>query len=309
MIITKTNAHISTEGNDGIFPQVPTINNPIENDVSAMQTLSQVETTQYVLYENQLSNINMIKYCLTTAYAQYSGDRGSCWGCLATKYKGMEFNLDSNLCSDNCGDINPSKDCMADAIHVTSLTPTNNVVKWMERNEKALLDNHESTESSRYFLIRHSSNHNYLQSPKFNINGKKHDTKFSCDNLEIMPDIMCDYESDRLKNKFDLDNNQVHVRDNDMSESSPKRVANVVVVKWITEDSESVEENAAYKDCFLCLTRKHKVVLISWTKRYAWMVDFGSCPYCERCNGKVTLARSFHIISTFGRYQFKMQLK
>nr|CCA24278.1 AlNc14C231G9298 [Albugo laibachii Nc14] len=113
---------------------------------------------------------------------------------------------------------------------------------------------------------------------------------FWCQYLDIMPEIMCDYESDRLKNNVDLNDNHVHIRDNDMSEFSASRVANVVVVKW---DTENVEENAAFKDCILCLTRKRKVVLISLTKRYVWMVDSGSFPYCEMCNGKVTLGPQF----------------
>nr|CCA24277.1 AlNc14C231G9297 [Albugo laibachii Nc14] len=40
LIITKTNAQISTEGIGGIFSQLPTVNKPTENDSSAMQTLS-----------------------------------------------------------------------------------------------------------------------------------------------------------------------------------------------------------------------------------------------------------------------------
>nr|CCA16777.1 AlNc14C25G2520 [Albugo laibachii Nc14] len=86
--------------------------------------------------------------------------------------------------------------------------------------------------------------------------------------LNVMPEIMCDYESDRLKNNVDLNDNQVQARYNDMSESNAKRVANVVVVRLDTEGSRNVKENAAFEDCCICLTRKRKEVLLSLTKQY-----------------------------------------
>ena len=104
---------------------------------------------------------------------------------------------------------------------------------------------------------------------------------FWCQYLDIMPEIMCDYESDRLKNNVDLNDNQVQARYNDMSESNAKRVANVVVVKWDTKHPKDVEEIAAFEDCCTCFTRKRKAVLISLTKRYAWMVDSVSFSHCE----------------------------
>ena len=180
---------------------------------------------------------------------------------------------------------------MADPIHVTRLTPNNNVVKWMERKEKALLDNHESSDDSRCFLIRHSFKYKSERRKHFpksviwslspasfltklsklsliHYQWKRTDTVFRCEYLDIVPDIMYDYESGRLKNNADLNDNQVHERDKDVWESNAKRVANVVVVRLDTEGSRNMKENEAFEDCCICLTRKRKEVLLSLTKQY-----------------------------------------
>nr|CCA16766.1 AlNc14C25G2509 [Albugo laibachii Nc14] len=108
---------------------------------------------------------------------------------------------------------------------------------------------------------------------------------------------MCDYESGRLENNLDLnllqDGNELSALASDVKDSRPFKVANVMVVKWGTKGSKNLQEVAAFEDCFICLTRKRKVVLISSNKRYVWMVDSGSFPNCETCTDKVTFGPQF----------------
>nr|CCA15256.1 AlNc14C10G1221 [Albugo laibachii Nc14] len=112
-----------------------------------------------------------------------------------------------------------------------------------------------------------------------------------------MLDTICHYESNRFKNNLDLNlvsnENEENARANNGRDFIAVKVANVVVVKWDTENLKKFQEEAAFVDCFICLTRKRKGVLISMVKRYLWMVDAGSFPGCAECDGKVTFGPQF----------------
>lgn len=95
-----------------------------------------------------------------------------------------------------------------------------------------------------------------------------------CEEMELMPGIMCGFESGRVKVDFDI--NLAFSEENQSSPISnskkPKlvHVAKVVVFMWHLQP-EDTEVSELY-ECFLCLTRKRKVALISVAKRYLWMV-------------------------------------
>nr|CCA28298.1 AlNc14C2049G13137 [Albugo laibachii Nc14] len=227
--------------------------------------------------------------------------------------------LKSKPCFKDCGKIDSSDDCMVDPIDATKLTPINSAVKWMLRTENAQLDNHVPSTSRSCFLIQYSSskqskchksfsNKMWPLSPdsfliflstisEIKLQEYGRIMKFGCDNLELMPDTICYYESNRLKNNLDLNmdsnENEETAQANDVSDFGAVKVANVVVVEWDTKNSKKPKEKAAFADCFTCLTRKRKVVLISVIKRYLWMVDSGSFPVCETCDKKVTFGPQF----------------
>nr|CCA26254.1 AlNc14C361G10994 [Albugo laibachii Nc14] len=291
-------------------------------------------------YEEQLQEIDLSTRCLSTTKVFHKG-RPHCWRCLASVYEGIvilgrvegnnkenqrfiitlltdkQFLLESNPCSSSCGTFAIPTDCMLDADHVSRLNPTNNIVKWMERQEQAQQDSHVSTLKSGCLLVRHEkatskchkrfpNNILWTLSPvSFLVllstiseisYSWKTDDKFDCEHLELMPHIMCDYEMNRMKNNLDLNNlpdgNEGSPPVSDTN-SRPVYVANVVVINWTALDPDNVEEVTAFGNCFICLARKRKVVLISVNKRYLWMVDSGSLPNCKACDGRVTFGPQF----------------
>nr|CCA17075.1 AlNc14C29G2780 [Albugo laibachii Nc14] len=299
------------------------------------------------LYKNQLENIDKTKHCLTTIRMYNFTTHSLCCRCLAHKYNGMvvldrfeaihendqkftillfrdePVRLDLEVCSEDCGQIISIDDCMVDPIHVTKLTPTNNVVKWMLQTENTQLDNHVSSRSDSCFLIQYLLGEEskcpeifpikkilplsplsfliFLSTiSKLDHRWDARKKKFGCEYMELMPDIICDYESNRSKNNVDVnlnsnenEENKGYARANDVSDFGDVKVANVLVVEWDTKTSENFQKEAAFADCFICLTRKRKVVLISVNNRYAWMVDAGSFPSCKTCDQKVTFGPQF----------------
>nr|CCA27828.1 AlNc14C722G12448 [Albugo laibachii Nc14] len=125
----------------------------------------------------------------------------------------------------------------------------------------------------------------------------KADDTFGCEHAELMPDIMCDYELNRMKNNLDLNNlpdgNEGSPPVSDTTNSRAVNVANVVVIKWTALDPENGEEVVAFGNPCICLSRNRKVVLISVNKRYVWMVDSGSLPNCKACDRRVTFGPQF----------------
>lgn len=112
--------------------------------------------------------------------------------------------------------------------------------------------------------------------------------KSGCNDLQLMPDIMCDYEANSKIANFDLNqhfNEFEPVYNTGKPASLP--LAKVIVVKWKGHDSKDVGEEAAFTECVVCLAIKHRVVLISVLKRYVWVVDSGVPLSCKECDGKV----------------------
>ena len=98
-----------------------------------------------------------------------------------------------------------------------------------------------------------------------------------CEELDLMPGIMCDFESGRKMLDVDLnlswnDDEKSVSLDYTMEPKQP-HVAKVIMMKWNEECLEYIQVAAAFESCMRYLMRKGKVVLISVTKRYAWMVE------------------------------------
>lgn len=49
---------------------------------------------------------------------------------------------------------------------------------------------------------------------------------------------------------------------------------------------EDVREEAAFAECVICLTSKHKVVLISVVSRYVWVLSSEKASNCAECVDK-----------------------
>ena len=142
--------------------------------------------------------------------------------------------------------------------------------------------------------------------PSIDYKTRHEDEKFQCENLEIMPDIMCTYDESVVNtNMFDLNAIPLHLPYNKFPEFSAKGVANVVAVKWSTNLPPSVMMDAPVKNCFLCLTGKRKVVLMSILKKYIWMVNPGSFEYCDMCIGNVEFGLQF----PYDQYLQQMSVK
>lgn len=225
-------------------------------------------------------------------------------------------NVNLKICSNRCGDINFDGGCMSETFHVMISAFPNNVFTWIKRIDAAQNNNHVSHFGYSCFLVEHSSaakGPNCLQCFQGAENWKlsrftylfllKRDAvavdmlkcfflHSSCEDVQLMPDIMCRYESGDLMTNFDLNQNL----EDDGSGSSaggtsePNIVnsAKVMVVEWDKNDPDDAGREAAFRECFICLTRKRKVVLISVIKRYVWMVPSESFPRCHKCYGKVT---------------------
>nr|CCA26715.1 AlNc14C405G11411 [Albugo laibachii Nc14] len=115
-----------------------------------------------------------------------------------------------------------------------------------------------------------------------------------CVELEIMPDFMCEFELGRVKVDFDLNlpSNEENSRSpiTNLRKRKPVQVAKVVLFMWHIQEPENTEGVAELHECFLCLTRKCKVVLISVIKRYLWMVVSNQAKQisnCDQCVGKL----------------------
>lgn len=100
----------------------------------------------------------------------------------------------------------------------------------------------------------------------------------ACVQLEDMPEIMCQYQSKHFTLNEDL-NLTLYEDDS----NSPK-VTEVKVVKWETRDQNDAVETGSFRSCFMCLTVKRKIVLMSLSARYVWMVASKKYPKCEMCN-------------------------
>nr|CCA23154.1 AlNc14C182G8256 [Albugo laibachii Nc14] len=118
--------------------------------------------------------------------------------------------------------------------------------------------------------------------------------------MDLMPGIMCDFDSGHVKVDYNVnlasdEENQTSPTTNSWK-TKPVHVARVVVFKWHIEEPADTEEVAELQQCFLCLTRKRKVVLTSVAKRYLWMVvsdkekQFSDC---DQCFGKLRARAGF----------------
>nr|CCA22370.1 AlNc14C152G7553 [Albugo laibachii Nc14] len=276
--------------------------------------------------EDNLQKITLESHCLSTTRAFSMTDR-FCWSCLAGKYEGMlvldkfEFTSDSNkrllmylftkesdflpdgtVCSNECDKIQISYDCTLGDVHVNNLTPLQDVFGWIERKRVANKEKHMSN-GSGCFLVEHSSNITFLVSLSTNLEvssnpGCPFEPNCGCVEMDLMPAIMCDLESERIKQNIDLNsipNDDVPLLAvGGLKEDRAVHVASVVLVKWNSNNLASAEEAAACKDCFICLSTKRRVVFISVEKRYLWMVEseiiFANC---QECSGKLSVAQQF----------------
>lgn len=68
----------------------------------------------------------------------------------------------------------------------------------------------------------------------------------------------------------------------------------MVAVKWTSHAPDDASETAAFQNCFTCLARKHKVVLVSIKKRYLWLVRYQKRPLkCDSCNQNLAFGPHF----------------
>nr|CCA17436.1 AlNc14C34G3107 [Albugo laibachii Nc14]CCA26853.1 AlNc14C422G11536 [Albugo laibachii Nc14] len=116
---------------------------------------------------------------------------------------------------------------------------------------------------------------------------------FGCLSIELMPTITFTFESNQITSDLAVDL-LLHENDCDLPEShwiAPAAIhtANVIVVQWQLRDAgfSNVNKFKNAKDteaCLKCLALKRKVVFISVTKRYVWLVESHmTLPTCDTC--------------------------
>ena len=235
--------------------------------------------------------------------------------------KKIVFANESDPCSSHCGDIRKSTECNLEPVHSKKLAPPENAFERMERQRPEISPSHEFIESSSCFLVQHSPNSECLQcfpgklawelSPiTFLVKLSTHlevadnsECPFKrvsgCEEMELMPGIMCEFELGSVKVDFDI-----NLASNEENQSSPitnsrkpklVHVAKVVVFMWHIQKPEDTEVSELY-ECFLCLTRKRKVVLISVAKRYLWIAVSDEAKLlsnCNQCIGKLKEGAEF----------------
>nr|CCA21706.1 AlNc14C131G6955 [Albugo laibachii Nc14]CCA21869.1 AlNc14C136G7102 [Albugo laibachii Nc14] len=232
------------------------------------------------------------------------------------------FSPNVTVCFAECHKIQISYDCMLGDVHVNNLIPLQDVFGWIERTRVAEKEKHVS-KGSGCLLVEHLSSSDdsycarsfpekktwklspdtFLLSLSTNLevasdSGCPFEPTHGCVEMDLMPNILCDLESERIKQYIDLNsipNGDIPVLSvGGLEEDRAVHVASVVLVKWISNNPASVEEAATCKDCFICLTTKRKVVLISVEKRYLWMVEseiiFANC---QECSGELSVAQQF----------------
>lgn len=208
----------------------------------------------------------------------------------------QRFDLKLIKCVEECGSVDYNDECMLEAVHVDTLKPTHDTFTILERNEPAQMGNHVSNGHGGCFMIQHTKFNKFLcreyfvKSSTFILssiaflvsflgNSKGHQLtrsrfsrEFKCTEIDLMPDAICLYESNRskrkggikLRSKEELASTSVSGR----SETSPMG-AIVTLYKW-TDETDNGSEMFG---CFKCLTRKRNVVVLSATNQYVWMVE------------------------------------
>lgn len=162
-------------------------------------------------------------------------------------------------CGDICGHVKFSKDCMFSNAHVINMGFANNIFSWMKRipagqnkddmSHDCLLADHtnESTPGCRQCFepgeTSKLSQFSFLITLKANAEAAKKlecffDANSDCKDLQVMPDIMCQYEANSLKADLDLNQRskeeQLALPAGSSSESRNGKAAMVTVVKWKT---------------------------------------------------------------------------
>ncbi|CCI11253.1 unnamed protein product [Albugo candida] len=213
---------------------------------------------------------------------------------------------------EGCGSVRPSDHCMLGSDHVDTLTPKHDIFAIMFGNKSTKKGNRVSNHQGKCFLIQHTpdeeskcrdlfsgfSTHKlssiaFLVSLFGDANGS-FDLKFHlfrknrCREADLMPDIVCLYELDRIMidNDLNLRANEelTSTSSSDYSESSPVE-AKMALYKWIDEDTKNKND---MRLCFKCLTRMRNVVVLSVTRQYVWMVEYQmKFPDCPPCNAKM----------------------
>ena len=224
--------------------------------------------------------------------------------------------VDLKICSVSCGTVITVSDCMSETFYVTISSFPNNVFTWMERIAAAQHKNYISHLGLSCFLVEHSSSvegPNCLECFQGAENWKISQLTYlillqtdpaaadklkcffetpACKDVQLMPDLMCHYKRGGIKTDFDLNQDLEGDRPGSSvggtSEPNLMYFAKVMVVKW---DAAGTEK--AFYECFICLTRKRKVVLISVIKQYVWMVPSEAFPSCETCIGMVGYGPQF----------------
>lgn len=211
-------------------------------------------------------------------------------------------------CDSPCGTIVSRDYCMLASVHTDNLTPTYDIFALMKRKEFAQQSSSVPNLISKCFLIQHSygkesecralfrensvhklSSLAFLVSLSGDTSGQfdselPYIRAYQCTEVDLMPDTICQYESNRIKISTDLNLRfQGEYPSSSGSEYSETDFveAKVILYKWTDIDAN---DDISLIECFECLTRKRSIVVLSVMKQYVWMVNyrmrFPKCPSC-----------------------------
>ena len=194
-----------------------------------------------------LKSLLLAPSCLITARAINRRKKKICWTCLAKSSNGLivldkmestsghgirkmflirihgrELDHDSKVrCSEECGDMIQSDQCMSDSDHVNDFLPPNDITQWIEREPHASQKDSMLDFLSGCMLLRHVSGQasncrqcfldrltmkvssvTFLVSPS--TKEERSDAPIchpACIRMELMPDIICAFDQTRLRSK------------------------------------------------------------------------------------------------------------
>lgn len=246
----------------------------------------------------------MVLFDTMVPFPDYDGDRRFLIRLFGTGGTGSS----SQVCKVVCGTILPSNHCKSDIVRVDNFVPPNDITFLLEQKPSASKTTVEVKDLHGCVMVKHLLDRQpdcleifhgktqvwnltpitFLMSIYAHTKGADvskshvfHDS--GCVQLEVMPEIMCQYKIKPIAVKEDL-NFEAHGHH---SFSSP--AAKLIVVEWKTVDLEDVEEYELFEDCFTCITTKRKVVLMSLVERFVWIVLSDKPLQCYQCQQNLRL--------------------
>lgn len=313
-ISANSNAHVQ------IF--VPRLRIRIEDHVLQKIKLTNAQSQKL----NCLSrHINGPSYCLEVPKA-FDESGKYCWECLSRHFEGLVvldsaevdsieqdlfymylFTAKSNIlieserCSSSCGKVDFSSHCHSEVRHVTHLLPPQNIITWMERVadksntgpgcfvvRRLLLSKclecfkdstlHRLTPLT--FLVALGPDSNALKALRCSVG------EGACADFDLVPYDFCEYEFEKSKRtNIELwQNPSAYYSQNALYGFDASIAGMVQVFEWLPQHDPNSRK---FGYCVACFALKLKVVLVSASEKYLWLVNGNCLPVCEGCNERL----------------------